>query len=475
MVGRSILLGASAGEMTTRLVEALERCDIHSEVVANGPQVMERALFERYDAVVLDTSMALLDPRQLRDLLKTNPRTRSLPIHMLDLESRVPDDPVYLRRAVDDLSWIGPLMPGDQSPSAGVVTADLGEIQLPDMLQMLLQNRRSGVVQIESRGRLGLIEVAEGQFGRIQLESHEGLKALARMLAWETGSFRFQPREEVEPAAGTDAIGLLLDAVRLADEAVKLRERVPPGSRLAFQAAGKGAPRESLHEEILMLIDFYGAVDDILERVPEPDAMVLEAILALQEGGWVEIRLPRDVADTSQFADIEVRADLRNVEHPIVWVVGQAADIPRILWNDARLQQRLIARRSIRNSGRFGGHGWIVDLGDQRAWLRFVPASPLLSAVADRPGFVHAGAIMVFSEIDGDDVNALVTVAGELEKLGAHPVWLPLDQQTGVDEASVWIDEAGRELPGTVLHPSDDLPQQFWQALRAAAGEAGEW
>lgn len=462
---KAILIGAAEAASVKPLMDALQRSGLRVERVSAGPQVIERALFERYDAVLLDASIALLPPRHVRDLLRTNPRTRSLLVYLVDCAGAVQGDAEFIQSPERDLAWLKVLLPKGSQGEDGRVAVDLREIQLPDVLQMLLQNQRIGVAEVESHGRVGTIEIGADGFGRIQLGEHQGLKALARILSWHVGSFRFVPKPNIVAQASGNALGLLLDAVRLADEAEHLRQTLPHGSRLVFQAkSDEQAPHGPLLEQVLLLVDFYGGVDDILERIPVPDAEVLAAIAELHKLQWVQVRLPSGTGDGAAWPDLALRDALTANNSPaIVWLVGNDADYVRILWNDARLQARLDNRKSLRNAGRFGGNGWIVDAGKNReVWLRFLPPAPIFPDFALRSDLNGAGVVIVADAQDEAELPSLRKLAAAADLAGLRVAWLAPEDMAATNSA---------DAIGFWQAPSEDAPNAFWQALGGVLGE----
>jgi hypothetical protein len=116
------------------------------------------------------------------------------------------------------------------------------------------------------------------------------LKALSRMLLWREGSFEFHAHVDAldaeDPPLPLEAA--LLEATRRSDEAARqkiasfeptLRFRV---DRAALAAAGALAKTE---EAVLDLATAGFTVRRILDVIPEDDALVSAALLALVERG----------------------------------------------------------------------------------------------------------------------------------------------------------------------------------------------
>lgn len=482
----ALLLGAAASDGAIALEERLRSLGVRVDTARLGMEVVERALFNRYDAIVLDTSMTLLDPRQVRELLRHNPRTQATPVFLVDFGGLggLAGETNYIAQPLANFGWLEAVLPVrvKSSPEAeGTLHADLREIPLPDLIQMLTQNRRRGVLEVEMGERRGRIEIFGDELGGIQIDGGpHGLKALARMQGWSQGKARFQPQPALKPRdVEGHATTLLVESLRLRDEEVRWRTRIPAGSRLVYRPRRDAeVPSDPLHEQILLLVDFFGTVDDILERLDAADAAILGGIHQLAQTGWVDIVAPDEASRgsaASAWEDLELPSKLGGLL-PQVWLFGRDAQYTRLLWADPRMQRRLIARRSLRSGGRFGGNGWIVDVGGGNyLWLRWSTPDPGLSALARRGSGVLAGVMMLVGEADGDDLDQFRLLAEDFAARGTPPVWLPIEPGWANDGAQVWRDEAWAGLPGRKLAPAADPLHAFWNGLREAlAAAAGD-
>lgn len=473
----AVLLGAAPGDAVVAFEERLRATGVRVDVVRLGMEVIERALFNRYDAIVLDASLTLLEPLQVRELLRNNPRTQVLPLFLVDFAGTgvLAAETNFVAQPLSSMAWLEKVLPQRLRVSAeieGTLHADLSEIPLPDLVQMLAQNRRRGVVEIEEAGRVGRIELVGEDVGAVQIDGGpSGLKALVRLQGWTTGKARFQPQPALKPK---DKLGhvttLLVESLRLRDEELRWRARIPVGSRIAFRARRDLAPpADPLHEQILLMVDFFGVIDDILERLDAPDAAILGGIQQLAADGWVEVLAGGEDAATTaaEWRDLELPTHPAGML-PQVWLFGYDAQFVRLLWSEPRMQRRLITRRSMRSNGRFGGNGWIVDAGGGAyLWLRWSTPDPAMAAVVAR-SHAPAGVLVLVGEGDDAAFDDYRTLADGLAAGGLTPVWLPVEAGWSGDGAQAWRDEAWQTLPGKLLTPPQDPLGAFWPALAEA-------
>ncbi len=474
----AVLLGAAPGDSVFAFEERLRASGVRVDVVRLGMEVIERALFNRYGAVVLDASLTMIEPLKVRELLRHNPRTQVLPLFLVDFSGNemLNGETNFIKQPLAGLGWLEAVLPQrarDSSEIEGTLHADLAEIPLPDLLQMLAQNRRRGVLEVEEAGKVGRIELLGEEIGGVQIEGGAaGLKALVRIQGWTRGKARFQPQPALKPKETLGHVTtMLVESLRLRDEELRWRARIPVGSRIAFRARRDAAPpADPLHEQILLMVDFFGVIDDILERLDAPDAAVLGGIEQLAAEGWVEVLVGGEdaAAASAEWHDLDLPTYPAGVL-PQVWLFGYDAQFARLLWSEPRFQRRLITRRSLRSSGRFGGNGWVVDAGGGAyVWLRWSTPDAAMPAVVLRDGTAPAGVLMLVGEADGEFLESFRSVAQSLVAAGVQPVWLPVEAGWSGDGMQTWRDEFWATLPGKVLPPPQDPLGAFWEALSAA-------
>jgi len=177
-----------------------------------------------------------------------------------------------------------------QERTAGGISGRIEELGMPNLIQMLGRSSPHGTLAAASGAEEGVLAFEGGNLRYARLGATRGLKALTRMLQWTAGSFEFHAHVdsldvEDEPLRLEAA---LLEATRRLDEAVRAgTTRLDPKLRFgvdrdALSAAGALAKVE---EAVLDLAAAGFTVRRILDVVPEDDAQVSEALLALIERG----------------------------------------------------------------------------------------------------------------------------------------------------------------------------------------------
>lgn len=170
------------------------------------------------------------------------------------------------------------------------ISGRIEELGMPSLIQMLGRSSPHGTLAVRNGAEEGVLAFEAGALRYARLGAMRSLKALSRMLLWREGSFEFHAHVDAldaeDPPLPLEAA--LLEATRRSDEAARqkiasfeptLRFRV---DRAALAAAGALAKTE---EAVLDLATAGFTVRRILDVIPEDDALVSAALLALVERG----------------------------------------------------------------------------------------------------------------------------------------------------------------------------------------------
>ncbi len=184
---------------------------------------------------------------------------------------------------------------GRASEDAPRMSGNLEEIPLPDLLQLFGTSRKAGVLVLRSAGREGRIYLNEGRIRFAEFEGVVGvptLKALYRMLGWQTGSFALDPPDTREFEAGVDvsAQEVLMEGFRQQDELGQLRGRLPGAGRMVLKLPLTQHLRELEDADLDLLELALGAdnLDAFLDAAPGPDLETAQALLSLVQRGYLK-------------------------------------------------------------------------------------------------------------------------------------------------------------------------------------------
>lgn len=312
--GRRILVADPDPASGRALAAALRRRGFHVQLARDGARALELALLRTPDLVVLDAGSPLVDAATFAHVLAANPRTARVPVLLggapaVGVAAGPPlakpwDAAAVLARVEETLRRSGATTAAARR--AGL-EGDLGQLPLPDLLQALAVNRRTGTLSLRHGSARGEVALEEGRVAGAALGRVTGEKALFRLLAWREGHFAFAAGRGTGARAGARAVEeLLLDGLRQADELASLRPAAPGPSELLALAVAPGDVGEGLHPAAAGLVALLRrrprTLPELLDGAPDPDLDLVRALLALLERGVVRRRAAAPAAPAPALA-----------------------------------------------------------------------------------------------------------------------------------------------------------------------------
>jgi hypothetical protein len=142
----------------------------------------------------------------------------------------------------------------------------------------------------------------------------QGEKALYRLLAWDRGAFLLRPGPVSEPVSILRPTrALLQEGKRQAEEWARLAVDLPPPSAYVTLQVQRSALPNVIHpltQEVLVTLELYSRVQDVIDHCSYPDYQVLRTLHTLLRRGMLEVRRGRDPAavhgETQLFAPARV-------------------------------------------------------------------------------------------------------------------------------------------------------------------------
>ena len=174
--------------------------------------------------------------------------------------------------------------------AAAGISGRIEELGMPSLIQMLGRSSPQGTLSATSGTEEGVLAFEGGDLRYVRLGATRGLKALTRILQWSSGSFEFHAH---------------VDALHMEDAPLRLEAALLEGMRRIDEAERAGAApldptaRFQVDREALALVGALAKVEEavvdlatagltvrrILDVVPEDDAQVSAALVALVEQG----------------------------------------------------------------------------------------------------------------------------------------------------------------------------------------------
>jgi len=313
-MGRAVLIADNHRDRAFQIADACRAHGLEPRTVGHGTRALEVALQRPPAVLVAPLDLPMIDAAKLASILRANPRTQNVRFVFLAEQAGQGARADYLDEVVAlpaDANQVALLVEGIVNRQARLedvgkasdgshgVTGELSQISLPDLVQLFLVNRRSGVIELVRRGagdeeERGVLHLREGEVVQAAVGAVEGEKALYRLLTWTRGSFAFQHGTGDVPRqiqAGTR--NLLMEGMRQVDELARLSGDLPsPDAHVALRVKTAELPNtiHPLTQEVLLLLEIYGTIRDVVDRSSFPDYQVLRTLQTLAERGMIEIR-----------------------------------------------------------------------------------------------------------------------------------------------------------------------------------------
>jgi len=316
---RQVVIADGDAERARRLLEACRSRGIDCEVAAHGAQALEQALAAPPAVIVARADLPLVDAPRLAEILRANPRTRparfvflgderdpAAPGGVGDLWMAPAPDPTDVAASLEELlerceraARVG------SEPGRGTTDGELGQLPLVELLQVLHVNRKSGVLTLRGRDaegqvRAGEVAVRDGEIVSARADAAEGEKALYRLLTWRHGHFHLEPdlpgEDAVPPRILTPTRSLLAEGARQLAEWERWAGQLPPPDaqvRLCVKSAELPHMVHPLTQEVLLLLELYARVGDVVDRCSFPDYQVLRTLHTLEKREIIRLGAPR--------------------------------------------------------------------------------------------------------------------------------------------------------------------------------------
>jgi CheY-like chemotaxis protein len=310
---RHILIADPDLESVRQLSRALRERGYQVHYAPDGSRALEVAVLRHPDLTLFDESCQLLDARTFLQILRTNPRTADIPV-VLTTTTAVDADrirgfrdgclkkPFNLDEVLARIDHIFRRSEAARELRAeSEIEGSLTQLGIPDLLQILAMNRRSGKLALSRGSERGEIHVGEGRPMNARTGPVEGEKALFRLLAWNEGSFSFTPGPPPPRARINRAMDdALLEGMRQADEVARVMPSLPPRNARVQLAPEADLPRDQhpVTSQVVELLRQPRLVSELIDLAPASDLDVATVLCTLMQKGVVRV-VEGDADDTA--------------------------------------------------------------------------------------------------------------------------------------------------------------------------------
>jgi CheY-like chemotaxis protein len=299
---RKVLIADPDVAAVRALTKALRSRGYQVQHASDGSKALELSVLRHPDVVLFDETCTLIEARSFIQILGSNPRTEDIPVvvttsarddRFRGLREGVLLKPFNLDEVIsriDHLCRRGEAaqdLRGDSKEVEGRLT----QLPLPDLLQIMAMNRRTGKLALDHGGLKGEIQISQGRAVNARLGDIEGEKALFRLLGWHDGNFAFTPG----PAPSRSTIDrvmedALLEGMRQNDERARLMASLPPLHQMValMPDGGEVIEPHPVTKEILRVLSLPRRISELLDLADAPDLDLLGALTTLLEKGLVQ-------------------------------------------------------------------------------------------------------------------------------------------------------------------------------------------
>ena len=175
------------------------------------------------------------------------------------------------------------------------MTGSIVEIPLADLLQLLGNSKKNGVLTVRSDRGVGRIHLREGQIYYASIDDNFAIsprKAFYRILGWATGTFELEPPSDhlVTEEITETTMALLLEGIRHLDEFRQMEPKLPSlTAQLSVPMQLPGHLRDLATEElqIFQLVLRHGTLKGVLDHFTGTDLEGCTCILDLLRRGFI--------------------------------------------------------------------------------------------------------------------------------------------------------------------------------------------
>jgi hypothetical protein len=185
--------------------------------------------------------------------------------------------------------------PAETQPIHPLFSGSIRAMPLPDILQLFVSSRKTGLLTIRSSHGTGKVYLRDGQVFFAEIEDKAmvwPLKAFYRIIGWMDGTFELRPLTQINvtEAIAESTTALVLEAMRQLDEIRILEPKLPrPGAKLAVAEPLPGSLRDLATEEVQLfqLALHHASVELIVDHFPGSDLEAYTCLLGLMRRGFL--------------------------------------------------------------------------------------------------------------------------------------------------------------------------------------------
>lgn len=184
----------------------------------------------------------------------------------------------------------------DNRQGTSTMSGSIDQVPVVDVLQLLFNLRKNGLLRISTVGHIGTITMDSGMVRDAMVDGKTDVapeKSFYRIMRWTSGSFEFCPGDVQIPEGrqiNASSEGLLLEAMRQIDELARLESKLPDASAFLEIPVPLVPQLSQLTPElldILQLVHNHSQLQEVLDHSAVSDLDTAERLIKLIQDGYV--------------------------------------------------------------------------------------------------------------------------------------------------------------------------------------------
>lgn len=309
MKPQHILIADDDEKVVALLKSSLQKEGYQTSEAFDGAAALELAQKQIPDLILADVTMPEMDGFELCKHIRDNDATTHIPFIFLTAKGELNDKVMGLNLGADDYiakpfhisevtarikSILQRLMMLSQHPhhqEESDLKGNLEQMHLPEVIQTLSMNQKTGGLTINSNNRIGKIYFESGEVVQASLGQFQGDEALYRVLIWDEGTFEFDTSDtSSQPPIGKTTTSLLMEGFEERDEFFKYKKAMPSFSYLLKIVKTSSEDIKSATQKVLGLIDGQRTIQEIIEQSSLNYLLTTKILYTLVKKGLVEAK-----------------------------------------------------------------------------------------------------------------------------------------------------------------------------------------
>jgi len=304
-----ILIADDDEKVVALLKSSLQKEGYHTSEAFNGATALELAKKQLPDLILADVTMPEMDGFELCKHIRENDATMHIPFIFLTAKGELNDKVTGLNLGADDYiskpfhisevtarikSILQRIMMLSQHPHVqeeSDLKGNLEQMHLPEVIQTLSMNQKTGGLKITSNNRVGKIYFENGEVIQALLGQFKGEEALYRILIWDEGLFEFDTSDAPNQSPiGKSTTSLLMEGFEERDEYFKYKKAMPSFSFTLKIASNFTEEIKPTTQKVLGLIDGQRTIQDVIEQNSLNYLLTTKILYTLLKKGLIEAK-----------------------------------------------------------------------------------------------------------------------------------------------------------------------------------------